>query len=88
MKKIRLKELILRGHIESLKDYIKRKSLKGEGEGISTTDLVNKIHAFCELASGVKYYPYQEQFGKRIIRSVLENDGLELTALFARQMGN
>ena len=36
---------------------------------------------------GVKYYPYQAQFGKRIIRSVLENDGLELTALFARQMG-
>jgi hypothetical protein len=32
-------------------------------------------------------YPYQEQFSKRVIRSVLENDGEELTALFARQSG-
>ena len=57
-------------------------------DGITTTVLVDKIFVFCELYSGICFYPYQEQFGKRIIRSVLENDGLELTALFARQMGN
>ena len=52
---------------------------------ITTTELVNKTYVFCEAYSGVKFYPYQTQFAKRIIRSVLENDGDELTALFARQ---
>jgi hypothetical protein len=52
---------------------------------IPTTDLVNRILAFCELYSGKAFYPYQEQFAKRLIRSVLENDGEEITALFARQ---
>jgi hypothetical protein len=32
-------------------------------------------------------FPYQEQFSKRVIRSVLENDGEEITALFSRQSG-
>lgn len=54
---------------------------------ISTTDLVNRIYNFCEVYSGRVMYPYQGQFSKRIIRSVLENDGAELTALFARQSG-
>ena len=52
---------------------------------ITTTELVNKIFAFCEAYSGVEFFPYQAQFGKRIIRSVLENDGEEITALFSRQ---
>jgi len=54
---------------------------------IPTTDLVAKIYTFCELYSGVTMYPYQEQFSKRLIRSVLENDGDEITALFSRQSG-
>ena len=57
------------------------------GGGISTTDLVNSIYDFCEMLTGKTLYPYQEQFAKRIIRSVLENDGAEITALFARQSG-
>ncbi len=52
---------------------------------ITTTELVNKIFAFCEAYSGIELFPYQAQFGKRIIRSVLENDGDEITALFSRQ---
>lgn len=87
MKRLKLRKYIVKAHVESLKEWIKSKSITAEGGGIPTSELVAKIHVFCELASGVKYYPYQEQFGKRIIRSVLENDGLELTALFARQMG-
>lgn len=79
-----LLKLIRQANIEKLKSWI---NLKVNAEGISTTDLVNKIFQFCQLYSGVTFYPYQEQFSKRIIRSVLENDGLELTALFARQMG-
>lgn len=54
---------------------------------ISTTDLVNKIFEFCKLYSGINLYPYQEQFSKRVIRSILENDGAEITALFSRQSG-
>lgn len=54
---------------------------------VSTSELVNRIFSFCELYSGKIFYPYQERFAKRVIRSVLENDGEELTALFARQSG-
>ena len=54
---------------------------------ISTTELVNRIYNFCEVYSGRVMYTYQTQFSKRIIRSVLENDGAEITALFSRQSG-
>lgn len=54
---------------------------------ISTTELVDRIYNFCEAYSGRVMYKYQTQFSKRIIRSVLENDGAEITALFARQSG-
>lgn len=54
---------------------------------VSTTQLVNMVFNFCELYSGKTMFPYQEQFSKRVIRSVLENDGEEITALFSRQSG-
>lgn len=61
--------------------------LKADAGKITTTELVNRIYNFCEVYSGRVMYPYQGQFSKRIIRSVLENDGAELTALFSRQSG-
>lgn len=67
--------------------FTERKVEKAYAGGISTTDLVNRIYNFCEVYSGRVMYPYQGQFSKRIIRSVLENDGAELTALFSRQSG-
>ena len=54
---------------------------------VPTTELVNRTYTFCELYSGRHFFPYQEQFMKRIIRSILENDGAEITALFSRQSG-
>lgn len=54
---------------------------------ISTTDLVNRIFMFCEAYSGVKFFPYQVQFSKRLIRSVVGNDGDEITGLQCRQSG-
>lgn len=54
---------------------------------ISTSELCNKIYTFCEAYSGVTLFPYQQQFAKRIIRSVLDGDGDEITALFSRQSG-
>ena len=54
---------------------------------VTTAELVNRIYMFCEVLTGKTLYPYQEQFSKRVIRSVLENDGEEITSLFARQSG-
>lgn len=54
---------------------------------VKTTDLVNMLFNFCELYSGKTLFPYQAQFSKRVIRSILLNDGEEITALFARQSG-
>lgn len=69
-------------------DFLTRKCTKKAYAGrISTTELVNSIYNFCEVYSGRVMYPYQGQFSKRIIRSVLENDGAEITALFSRQSG-
>lgn len=58
---------------------------------VSTTELVDRIFLFCEAyaygQSGYHFFPYQAQFAKRLIRSLLENDGEEITALFSRQSG-
>lgn len=71
-----------------LKDYAKDVFVRKADAGrVPTTELVNKIFAFCELYSGRTMFPYQEQFSKRVIRSILLNDGAEITALFARQSG-
>ena len=51
------------------------------------TELTNVVYDFCAMYSGIKLFLYQEQFSKRLIRSLLENDGEELTALFSRQIG-
>ena len=81
--------------LQKLKHYIKQgvkkvKSIfavKATAGRVPTTELVNRIFTFCELYSGKTMFPYQEQFSKRVIRSVLENDGDEITALFSRQSG-
>lgn len=49
--------------------------------------LVNLVYDFCELYGDRHLFPYQEQFARRLIRSVLLNDGAEITALFSRQSG-
>ena len=80
--------LIIEVFVAFIMDFFKNKYTEKVYAGrISTTDLVNRIYNFCEVYSGRVMYPYQGQFSKRIIRSVLENDGAEITALFARQSG-
>ena len=68
---------------------IKHELLKkaSANEKISTTWLVKTVYNFCQIYSEITYYPYQEQFAKRVIRSLLENDGEEISALFSRQTG-
>lgn len=53
----------------------------------TTKDLARKILIFCEVLCGRKFFPYQAQFGLRIITAVLENDSDTLTALMSRQSG-
>lgn len=86
VKKARLKALVWLGNVYN-KINEKAFPFVAQAQGVSTTDLVNMIFKFCGMYTGESFYPYQEQFSKRIIRSILENDGQELTALFARQMG-
>ncbi|AEZ50551.1 putative terminase large subunit [Bacillus phage BCD7] len=54
---------------------------------IPTSQLVEKAFLFCQAYSGIKFFPYQEQFSKRIIRSVIDNTGDEITGLQSRQSG-
>lgn len=56
-------------------------------QDFSTTDLIDKLHLFCEQLCGKDMFVYQAQFSRRIIRAVLENDSETLTALMARQSG-
>ena len=49
--------------------------------------LIDKIMEFMEVLVGHPLHPYQTPFARRIIESVIINDGQEITALAARQSG-
>jgi hypothetical protein len=49
--------------------------------------LIDKILRFNEVLVGHSLHPYQEPFARRIIESVLINDGEEITGLASRQSG-
>jgi hypothetical protein len=49
--------------------------------------LLSKIVDYCEKQGGVALYPYQREFAERIVESIINNDGEEITALFSRQAG-
>ena len=65
------------------------------GSGIPKRDLTDKelekladaVLAFCEQMSAIELFPYEREFGWRIIYSLLSEDAEELTALFSRQAG-
>lgn len=65
---------------EEIKNEIAVRNVKADID-----DLVEKILKFCEVQAGIELHPYQKGFAKRIIESVLLNDGDEITALFSRQ---
>lgn len=50
-------------------------------------DLTDKILMFVEELANTKLFPYQIPLGKRMIESLIINDGEEITALFSRQSG-
>ncbi len=49
--------------------------------------LIDKILSFMVLLVGHDLHPYQKPLAKRIVESVIVNDGEEITALAARQSG-
>lgn len=50
-------------------------------------DLVEKIVKYCEVQAGIDLHPYQREFAKAIVWSLVTNAGEEITALFSRQSG-
>lgn len=54
---------------------------------LPTRDIVDRIVHFIEIFSEVKFYTYQNLFCRRIVESILENDGAIITGLFCRQSG-
>lgn len=85
----KLKTVFKAEKIKKCIEDIKHELLKkvSADEKITTTWLVKTVYNFCQIYSEINYYPYQEQFAKRLIRSLLENDGEEISALFSRQTG-
>lgn len=51
------------------------------------TDLIEKIMKFTTILVGHPLHPYQMPFARRIVESILINDGEEVTGLAARQSG-
>ena len=49
--------------------------------------LVDGIMAFISALGGLPFYTYQYVFARRIVESVLKNDGATITALWSRQTG-
>ena len=49
--------------------------------------LIERLLRFSMTASGVRLYPYQQEFASRIFQSLVLNDGAEITGLFSRQSG-
>ena len=67
--------------------------LEGEDDGLDELSrefvgqLVEKIMSFMKLLVGHELHAYQKPLARRIIESVIINDGEEITALASRQSG-
>lgn len=83
----------LDGDLQEEMDAFDIQSLEGEPEPEDVLsqefvdDLVEKILKFNDVLVGHGLHPYQTPFARRIIESVLINDGEEITALASRQSG-
>lgn len=49
--------------------------------------VVEKIALFADELAGEPLFPYQSDFARRVIESIVLNDGATITALFSRQSG-
>jgi hypothetical protein len=82
-------------HSDSSNDFtpLSDEDLENEDDGLDelsrefVTSLVDKIMSFMKLLVGHDLHPYQKPLARRIIESVIINDGEEITALASRQSG-
>ena len=50
-------------------------------------DLAEKVFLFCVASTGIRLYPYQREFGLRVVQSLLLEDANEITGILSRQSG-
>lgn len=76
-------------YLDELEQEIKRDVVAPnvKAQALKIEDLCAKILKYCEAQSGITLHPYQKDFGSAIVRSLIMNDGEEITALFSRQSG-
>lgn len=71
---------------DEIKNEVDSRNVKGNQQ-IAIDDLCDKILKYCETQAGIELHPYQKEFGLAIARSLILNEGEEITALFSRQSG-
>lgn len=49
--------------------------------------ITDKVARFADELAGEPLFPYQADFARRVIESIILNDGAQITALFSRQSG-
>jgi len=54
---------------------------------LSDRELIDRIVLFCETLSEVALYTYQSLFCRRVVESVIGNEGSNITGLWSRQSG-
>lgn len=54
---------------------------------LTTPELVERVLTFIQELTGINFYAYQYIFARRIVESVILNDGDTITGLWARQSG-
>lgn len=69
-----------------LKEYWAKKKQELTG-GMNLHLLVDRIVIFAQKLSRITYFEYQKPLAKRIVESILFNEGAELTGTWARQIG-
>ena len=77
---------------QDAEDFAKQKEFKtGFLRFKMSRGQINKLAkaalSFCEHLAGVELYPYEKEFGMRLIQSLLSDDGEDISALFSRQSG-
>jgi len=72
---------------ELLDDDDEEEELPAQTSEEFVQDLLDKCLAFLEYLCDVELFPYQKVFARRMLESLILNDGAQLTALFSRQSG-
>jgi len=73
-------------HLDQLEEEIKQDAQVANVKA-DLEDIIGKVLKYCEVQSGIELHPYQRDFGRAIIWSLITNAGEEITALFSRQSG-